>query len=194
MATDNLFVAYCQKMRDAVDAALMGAFAFPLEDDIQALLYRPLENFIASGGKRARPILLCLAAQAYGANPHEALQVAASLEYFQAAALIHDDIADESETRRGVPCLHRSEGDGLAINAGDLSLVESFACVADDTRVPAACRHAVMVELCEMMMRTVEGQALDLGWARDGRWDVTCEDYLAMATPVSYTHLTLPTT
>ena len=181
-AVPQAFPDYVAARRDAVDAELAAAYALVPTDDLRRYLYRPLQDFSAHGGKRIRPALVLMGCAVTGGDESAAMPVAAAVEHFQSAALIHDDIADESETRRGVPCLHRSEGDGLAINAGDLSLVESFACVADDTRVPAACRHAVMVELCEMMMRTVEGQALDLGWASDGRWDVTCEDYLAMAT------------
>ena len=176
------FLDYVACRRDAVDAELAAAFALVPTDDLRRYLYRPLQDFCAHGGKRIRPALVLMGCAVTGGDEAAAMPVAAAVEHFQSAALIHDDIADESETRRGVACLHRTLGEGLAINAGDFSLVESFACVADDERVPASARHAVMAELCEMMMRTVEGQALDLGWARDGRWDVSCTDYLAMAT------------
>ena len=180
-AVPQAFPDYVAARRDAVDAELAAAYALVPTDDLRRYPYRPLQDFPAHGGKRIRPALVLMGCAVTGGDEAAAMPVAAAVEHFQSAALIHDDIADESETRRGVPCLHRSEGEGLAINAGDFSLVESFACVADDGRVPAACRHAVMVELCEMMMRTVEGQALDLGWARDGRYDITPEDYLTMA-------------
>lgn len=182
MATDNLFVAYCHKMRDAIDAALMGAFAIPIEQDLKSLLYRPLEDFIASGGKRTRPVLVCLSAQACGANPHDALQVAASLEYFQAAALIHDDIADNSQTRRGLPCLYKNEGTGPALNQGDLALIESYACIIEDDAIDANLARNLLKEIATMQRHTAEGQALDLGWVREKKWDITPEDYLRMAT------------
>lgn len=181
-AVPDRFAAYVAEHRDAVDAELAAAFALVPSDDLRRYLYRPLQDFSARGGKRTRPALVLMGAQCVGGSPLEAMPVAAAVEHFQSAALIHDDIADGSETRRGVACLHRIEGDGIAINTGDFSLVESFASIVEDDRVPAVARHALLMELCEMMMRTVEGQALDLGWARDGRWDITPEDYLAMAT------------
>ncbi|MDJ1122320.1 polyprenyl synthetase family protein [Olsenella sp. YH-ols2217] len=176
------FVDYLAAHRDAVDAELAAAFALAPTPDLKRYLYRPVQEFCARGGKRVRPALVLMACEACGGAESAALPAAAAVEHFQTAALIHDDIADESETRRSCPCVHVTEGVGLAINDGDLALVEAFGCVADDARVPEGVRLAVVRELVEMMARTVEGQALDLGWARDGRWDLTPEDYLAMAT------------
>lgn len=176
------FVDYLADHRDAVDAELAAAFALAPTPDLKRYLYRPVQEFCARGGKRVRPALVLMACEACGGTAAQALPAAAAVEHFQTAALIHDDIADESETRRGCACVHVTEGTGLAINDGDLALVESFGCVAEDDRIPAEARLAVVRELVEMMARTVEGQALDLGWARDDRWDLTPEDCLAMAT------------
>lgn len=57
-----------------------------------------------------------------GGDHLRALSAAAAIEHFHTAALIHDDIADEAELRRGEPCMHLTEGEGLAINSGDLAL------------------------------------------------------------------------
>ena len=116
-----------------------------------------------------------------GGDPAAALSAAAAIEYFQSAALIHDDIADKSELRRGEPCTYVTEGTGVAINIGDLGLVNVLALVLRDQKLPAAIRADVAERLVQMEERTLEGQALDLGWVRDGRWDISVEDYLYMA-------------
>jgi geranylgeranyl diphosphate synthase type I len=149
--------------------------------DLARYLYEPLARFTASGGKRTRPVLCLLGAQAAGADPICALSTAAAVEYFQSAALIHDDIADKSELRRGEPCLHVTEGTGIAINVGDLALVTMSADLLADSSLENDTCLRVLCELAYMQQRTLEGQALDLGWVRDGRWDVTVDDYLYMA-------------
>ncbi len=97
-----------------------------------------------------------------------------------AGALAAGAEPDASELRRGEPCLYRTEGLGLAINAGDLALTRVFEIVLADGSLPAERRLRVLEELVRMERHTLEGQALDLGWARDGRWDVTSDDYLYM--------------
>ena len=149
--------------------------------DLNRYLYQPLARFTASGGKRTRPALALLGCEAVGADPAAALSTAAAIEYFQSAALIHDDIADKSELRRGEPCTYVTEGTGVAINIGDLGLVNVLALVLRDEKLPADVRSDVAERLVQMEERTLEGQALDLGWARDGRWDISVEDYLYMA-------------
>ena len=78
--------------------------------------------------------------------------------------------------------MHLTEGLGLAINMGDLALSLVNGTVMNDPSLDDATKVRVVSELITMTRRTIEGQALDLGWARDGRYDVTPEDYLVMAT------------
>ena len=126
-------------------------------------------------------LLLGAACLAVGGDPDRAATAAAAIEHFHSAALIHDDIADEAELRRGEPCLHLTEGLGLAINMGDLALSMVNGPVVNDPLLEDAVKVRVIKELIAMTCRTVEGQALDIGWARDGRYDITPEDYLTMA-------------
>ena len=184
------FKAYLVEKLPAVERALLDNRAVMLSHDARGLsvpaadldryLYAPLSRFTASGGKRVRPVLTVLGAEAAGGCAEQALSCAVAIELFQSAALIHDDIADESELRRGKPCLYRTEGTGLAINAGDLALVQVVEVVLADERLPEARRLAVARELVRMMRHTLEGQALDLGWARDARWDISTADYVYM--------------
>ena len=184
---EELFVTYLRERLPLVERALADAADAPLTDgpatdDLRRYLYAPLERFTASGGKRVRPVLALLGSEAVGGRAEDALSCAVAVELFQSAALIHDDIADEGELRRGEPCLHRVEGTGLAINAGDLALTQVFEVVLADETLPAERKVRALEELARMERHTLEGQALDLGWVRDGRWDVTSEDYLYMVT------------
>lgn len=150
--------------------------------DMDTYLYGPLLRYSENGGKRHRPLICFAACRAVGGDVMRAVSAAAAIEHFHTAALIHDDIADEAELRRGEPCLHLSEGLGLAINMGDLALSLVNGTVMHDPTLDDATKVRVVTELIDMTRRTVEGQALDIGWARDGRYDIKPEDYLVMAT------------
>lgn len=150
--------------------------------DMDAYLYDPLFKYSQNGGKRHRPLICFAACLAVGGDISKAVSSAAAIEHFHTAALIHDDIADEATLRRGEPCLHLTEGLGLAINAGDLALSLVNGSVMKDPTLDDSTKVRVVTELVEMTRRTIEGQALDLGWAHDERYDITPEDYLTMAT------------
>ena len=150
--------------------------------DIDTYLYRPLGEFAENAGKRHRPLICMLAAQAVGGDFLSARSAAAAIEHFQSAALIHDDIADNGQLRRGKPCMYRTEGEGIAINCGDLALSLVTGSVLNDDTLEDGIKLRLLRELVAMTTRTIEGQALDLGWVRDGRFDLSVEDYLTMAT------------
>ena len=183
-----LFAAYLQRTRPQIDdylartaAACVPGTPEATAADLDRFLYAPLARFTASGGKRTRPALCLLGCEAVGGEAARAMSAAAAIEVFQSAALIHDDIADEATTRRGVPCMHLTEGLGIAINTGDLALSMVNGAVMRDPYLTDAQKVRVVTELIEMTRRTIEGQALDLGWARDKRYDITPDDYLCMA-------------
>lgn len=150
--------------------------------DLNTYLYQPLRGFSATGGKRVRPALVLLATQAVHGNVEAALPVACAIEDFQSAALIHDDIADKSELRRGELCLYRRLGTGLAINVGDAALVHTIGRICHGNAYDETTRLRLIDALISMQERTLEGQALDLGWTQENRWDITPDEYLFMAT------------
>lgn len=150
--------------------------------DMDRYLYDPLLTYSKNGGKRHRPLIALAGCLAVGGNIQKAISAAAAIEHFHTAALIHDDIADEAELRRGLPCLHLSQGTGLALNMGDLGLSLVNGTVINDPELDNNTKVRVVSELIEMTRRTIEGQAMDIGWARDARYDITPEDYLIMAT------------
>jgi len=189
MALDRLnelsFELYLRKEGKKVDAYLadhfVGEQGLHAHGDMLRYLYTPLAEFSANSGKRHRPIICMLACEAVGGDPTLALRSASAIEHFHTAALIHDDIQDDAETRRGEPCFHVKEGVALAINAGDLALSLVTGSVVTDPYLDDSVKIAVLNELVKMTTRTIEGQALDIGWARDNRFDLDVNDYLVMA-------------
>ena len=180
MATD--FMSFLNDHYAKVDELIASYYAGNgSHPDMDAYLYAPLAKYSANGGKRTRPVVCFLGCMAVGGSAELASSAAASVEHFHTAALIHDDIADEGELRRGEPCLHLTMGLGLAINAGDLALSQVTGTVLQDDRLDDATKVRVLGELVRMTTRTIEGQALDIGWARDARWDISEDDYLTMA-------------
>ncbi len=141
----------------------------------EALFYRLLRDYPERGGKGLRGRLLLLAAEHFGAGA-AALDAAAALELFQNWVLIHDDIEDGSETRRGRPALHRVYGLALALNAGDALHARMWRVL-----VEAGYPAPVLAEFAELVERTAYGQHLDLAWIEAGRFDLTPEDYFEMA-------------
>ena len=180
-ATPTTFEAYLKCYADPVGELINSYIPHGTHDDMDRYLYSPLYHYSENAGKRHRPLICFAACLAVGGDPDRATTSAAAIEHFHSAALIHDDIADEAELRRGEPCLHLTEGLGLAINMGDLALSMVNGPVVNDPLLDDATKVRVIGELISMTCRTVEGQALDLGWARDGRYDITPEDYLTMA-------------
>ncbi|MDR0308482.1 MAG: polyprenyl synthetase family protein [Coriobacteriales bacterium] len=176
------FQSYLSRNAKRMNELVADYFRQDTAQDMLRYLYRPLAEYSANGGKRHRPLICELACAAVGGNPSDAHSAASAIEHFHTAALIHDDIADKSQLRRGAPCLHLVIGEGMAINAGDLALAQVTGLVVDDNNLGDAVKLRVLDELVQMTIRTIEGQALDLGWARDGRYDLDIDDYLMMAT------------
>ena len=169
---------YASKIGDILNAYIPSGS----HPDMDRYLYDPLKRYSENGGKRHRPLICFAACRAVGGNMELATSAAAAIEHFHTAALIHDDIADEAELRRGEPCLHLTCGVGPAINMGDAALVAGFSLLLNVGDADDATRLRLLRELARMEGHTVEGQALDLAWARDGRWDLTEADYDLMAT------------
>jgi geranylgeranyl diphosphate synthase type I len=177
-----LFEEYLNQNTKRMDQLVADFFKEGSAPDMTRYLYGPLANYSKNGGKRHRPLICELACQAVGGDAERARSAGAAIEHFHTAALIHDDIADDSVLRRGEPCMHLTQGQGLAINAGDLALSQVTGLIVEDECLDDRTKLRVLDELVKMTARTIEGQALDIGWARDGRFDLTIDDYLLMAT------------
>jgi geranylgeranyl diphosphate synthase, type I len=178
----ELFLDYLGEVLPAIDARLQHFLdVVPKGSFLDRYLYGILQEFVARGGKRVRPAMTMMACEAVGGDPLRALPSGCAIEFFHAAALIHDDIMDDSETRRDVRCAHLLHGIPLAINTGDFALGLVCTIVVRDEGLDDPTKIAVLDAIGEMSQRTIEGQALDVGWVRDDVYDLTAADYLVMA-------------
>jgi geranylgeranyl diphosphate synthase type II len=144
-------------------------------------LYEPLSDYPARGGKMMRSSICIATARAFGADLEDALCSAIAIELVHNALLVHDDIQDESETRRGKPTLHVLHGVPLAINAGDGLFLLSLRPLLDNVeKIGTLLAVKILHETERMAWETAEGQAMELGWRHDNSIDVTASDYLVM--------------
>jgi geranylgeranyl diphosphate synthase type II len=125
---------------------------------------------------------LCLATcRAFGGATGDALDTAVAIEMLHNGFLVHDDIQDGSGWRRGEPTLHVQHGVPMALLAGDALGVLSFGpLLANIATLGERLALSVMLEFHHLARRTVEGQAIELGWRREGRFDIAPRDYLMM--------------
>jgi geranylgeranyl diphosphate synthase type II len=159
--------------------ARAAARAYLAADDLSGYLVSPAADYLDRPGKGLRPALCLATCEAFGGQVDDALPSAAAIELLHTAFLVHDDIEDDSELRRGAPTLHRRYGRGLALNAGDgLAVVALGALRDNDARLGRRQASRVWSEFDFMARQTVDGQAIELGWLRDGRTDLTPDDYL----------------
>src|SRR5690606_30133411 len=150
-----------------------------LEDSGSRYLLEPTSDYLRRPGKGIRPALCLATCAALGADPARALPTAAALELFHTAFLVHDDVEDESHLRRGESTLHRRYGRAVAINAGDALALFALRMLGQNRRLLGE-RIAARIwqEFDYMAGQTVEGQAIEPGWRRDGEIDITPDDYL----------------
>ncbi len=137
-------------------------------------VYGLLSDFLSSKGKLLRPALCLSACKAVGGRMRDAVPAAAAIEMFHNFTLIHDDIEDCSQLRRGRPCLHIKYGLPLALNAGD----GLFMMVWQETmRIPKKNREEAQARLLAAFTKVLDGQAIELGWYRQNQWDVSEREY-----------------
>jgi geranylgeranyl diphosphate synthase type II len=142
-------------------------------------LYAPMREYPSRSGKALRPALCLSAGRAFGADPNELLGLAVAIEMLHNAFLVHDDIADGSEMRRGRPTLAATHGVAAALNAGDALAVAAGQVLRRATRrLDRDLAELVWAEFDTMAMRTLEGQATEVGWQLDKVEDLRPEDYL----------------
>jgi geranylgeranyl diphosphate synthase, type II len=148
---------------------------------VSQYLGTPAAEYLYRGGKGLRPALCLATCEAFGGQLEDALPSAAAIELLHTAFLVHDDVEDDSDLRRGEPTLHRQYGRALAINAGDGLAVLGLGALRDnERRLGRRLSARIWSEFQFMARQTVDGQALELGWQREGRTELTADDYLDM--------------
>jgi len=149
--------------------------------DPQRHLYGLVKDFIDRSGKGLRPALCIATARALGGRTEDAFPAAAGIEMLHNAFLVHDDIEDGSDSRRGVATMHRRAGVPIAVNTGDAmnALAMRFFRKSVERLGPATALR-IFDEVDHMVVETLEGQAMELGWVRDNDSTVGADDYLRL--------------
>jgi geranylgeranyl diphosphate synthase, type II len=139
--------------------------------------YQLIRDYPQRPAKHLRGLFVLLSCEAHGGRWQDALDVAVALELFQNWVLIHDDIEDDSDERRGQPALHKQVGMPIALNVGDALHIYMWQVLNQD-----GISSIIRKEFLEMIHRTAEGQHLDLCWIAQNRFDVREAEYLEMVT------------
>ena len=140
-----------------------------------ASLYEPIRYVLSLGGKRIRPVLMLLGYNLFKDDPEAILPQALALETYHNFTLLHDDLMDNADVRRGQPTVHRKWDANTAILSGDSMLVLAFHRMqqCDARHLPQ-----VMSLFTETALEIDEGQQYDIDF--ETRNDVTEEEYIEM--------------
>ena len=138
-------------------------------------LYEPIRYVLSLGGKRIRPVLMLMAYNIYKEDVESIMPVALGVEFYHNFTLLHDDLMDRADVRRGKPCVHKVWDDNTAILSGDNMLVMAYQLVS---RCPAAYMPSVMNIFTETALQIDEGQQYDIDF--ESRMDVTEAEYIEM--------------
>ena len=138
-------------------------------------LYEPIKYVLALGGKRIRPVLTLLSYNLYKDDPWRIISQAIGLETYHNFTLLHDDLMDRADLRRGHQTVHKRWNDNQAILSGDTMLLQAFQRMLD-------CDVHVVKQVMDLFIITTleigEGQQLDMEF--EDRDDVTEEEYIEM--------------
>ena len=139
-----------------------------------ASLYAPIKYVLSMGGKRIRPTLMLLAYNLFKDDPEKILSSACALETYHNYTLLHDDLMDNADVRRGQPTVHKKWNANLAVLSGDSMLVLAY------QRMTECDSHlAEVLRLCtETALEIGEGQQMDMEF--ETRNDVREEEYIEM--------------
>ena len=138
-------------------------------------LYKPIRYVLSIGGKRIRPVLMLLAYNMYKDDLQRALPAAVAVETYHNYTLLHDDVMDRAEVRRGKPCVHKVWNENTAILSGDTMLVMAYQLVA---QCPEECLKEVLDLFTATALEIGEGQQYDVDF--ESRMDVKAEEYVEM--------------
>ena len=147
------------------------------------LLYNMMRDYPLRPAKGIRSSICLFTSEAFGGTIDDALLTASSLELFQNWILIHDDIEDESELRRGQPVLHRKHTIPLAINAGDSLHGQMWSLLlSNNSLLGSDLTLDIIDEFIHMLNETTEGQHMELSWSHNNDLNISEVAYLVMCT------------
>ncbi len=138
-------------------------------------LYAPIAYTLAAGGKRVRPQLAIIASQMFGGKDEDVLPAALALEIFHNFTLLHDDVMDKAEVRRGRPTVHIQWNENTAILSGDQMMIEAYTQLS---KVPTHTLARVLQLFNQMATEICEGQQYDVDFEQEN--NVSIDEYLMM--------------
>ena len=138
-------------------------------------LYEPIEYTLAAGGKRVRPQLAMIASRMFDGKDETVMPAALALEVFHNFTLLHDDVMDKADMRRGRPTVHVKWNENTAILSGDQMLIEAYKLLSG---VPADKLPKVLQLFNQMATEICEGQQYDVDF--ESQEQVALDDYLLM--------------
>ena len=166
----NDFSSQVERYRNLIDAALLDIG----KNGEPAYLYEPIRYVLSGKGKRLRPSLVFISADAFGASENEALPAAMAVEILHNFSLVHDDIMDGDDLRHGKETVHKHWDDSVAILAGDGIFSLAYNQL---THLDSAATECLKV-FSKATLRLCEGQALDKDF--ESHKAVSVDDYLEM--------------
>ncbi|MDD3079408.1 MAG: polyprenyl synthetase family protein [Paludibacter sp.] len=138
-------------------------------------LYAPIAYVLSLGGKRIRPALTLMSCNLFSDNLEQAIAPALGLEVFHNFTLLHDDIMDRADIRRGRPTVHKKWNDNTAILSGDVMQIVAYQLIG---RTPQQYLPEVLSLFSKTAVEICEGQQYDVDF--ENRNDVSAEEYLEM--------------
>ncbi|MCL2209923.1 MAG: polyprenyl synthetase family protein [Treponema sp.] len=139
-------------------------------------LFDPLHDILVRGGKRWRPLLMTLICETIGGGD-SSLPLAPLVEFSHNASLIHDDIEDDSDQRRGKPAIHQIYGLDTAINSGSFFYFMSSCCIE---AFSGENKEEIYRAWGEHMRRLHMGQAMDIRWHNNIKFTPEIDEYYFM--------------
>lgn len=139
-------------------------------------LYEPVKYVLGIGGKRIRPTLMLLAYNLFKEDVHSVLSQAMGLETYHNFTLLHDDLMDKADRRRGMPTVHKRWDENTAILSGDAMVMLAYQFMMKDC--PAMYVRSVMDVFSQTALEICEGQQWDMEF--ENRQDVTVDEYMEM--------------
>ncbi len=181
VTTKEHVAEYLSHVKSQVDTCIFDFLPATHEHPDVRQLYQMMLDYPQRAAKGLRPALCLLICEAFGGDPVRAINTAAALELLQNWLLIHDDIEDGSELRRGEPCLHQKHGIPMAINVGDALHCKMWEMLHRNTDILGhELAFRILSEFIQLSNQVVEGQHIELSWVSDNRWNLDEEDYLTM--------------
>lgn len=160
---------------------LKGIRHFIPDKEPRKYLYDLMADYPNRGGKGFRPGLCIATCKAFGGTTDLALNSAITLELLHNAFLIHDDVEDESMSRRNKPTMHQYSSQAIAINVGDaMNVIGLYPLFKNKQKLGPRVAEKIFLEVMHMTIESVEGQAMELGWRKDNVCTLNDDDYLRM--------------